>query len=103
LKRAAWPERDTMMMSSFPLVRRTATSSSSSRTLSAMMPSALIGVLYARNSVFLIWPFCVAKTRYLPSLKSRVACTAWTRSSSRSGSRFTSARPFAVRCASGSS
>ena len=92
-----------MMMSSSPLVRRTCTSSSSSRMLIAMIPSALIGVLYARNSVFLIWPLRVAKTRYLPSLKSRVAWTAWTRSPSRSGSRFTSARPFAVREASGSS
>jgi len=45
LKRAAWPERETMMMSSWPLVRRTATSSSSSRMLMAMIPSALIGVL----------------------------------------------------------
>ena len=45
LKRAAWPERETMMMSSLPLVRRTAISSSSSRMLIAMMPSALIGVL----------------------------------------------------------
>ena len=45
LKRAAWPERETMMMSSSPLVRRTATSSSSSRILIAMIPSALIGVL----------------------------------------------------------
>ena len=45
LKRAAWPERETMMMSSWPLVRRTAISSSSSRMLMAMIPSALIGVL----------------------------------------------------------
>ena len=45
LKRAAWPERETMMMSSSPSVTRTATSSSSSRMLIAMMPSALMGVL----------------------------------------------------------
>ena len=44
-KRDAWPERETMMMSSSPLVRRTAISSSSSRMLIAMIPSALIGVL----------------------------------------------------------
>ena len=44
-KRDAWPECETMMMSSSPLVLRTATSSSSSRMLIAMMPSALIGVL----------------------------------------------------------
>ena len=62
-KRAAWPERETIRMSSSPLVRRTATSSSSSRMLIAMMPSALIGVLYAANSVFLMIPLRVAKTR----------------------------------------
>ena len=45
LKRAAWPECETMMMSSSPSVRRTSTSSSPSRSLIAMMPSALIGVL----------------------------------------------------------
>ena len=55
------------------------------------------------NSVFLIIPLRVAKTTYLPSEKSRVASTAWTRSPSRSGSTLTSARPFAVREASGSS
>ena len=48
-------------------------------------------------------PLRVANTRYLPSLKSRVERTDWTRSPSRSGSRLTSARPFAVREASGSS
>jgi hypothetical protein len=45
LNRAAWPDRETMMMSSCPLVRRTAINSSSSRMLIAMIPSALIGVL----------------------------------------------------------
>ena len=45
----------------------------------------------------------VAKTRYLPSVKSRVESTDWMRSPSRSGSTLTSARPFAVREASGSS
>ena len=44
-KRAACPERQTIRMSSSPLVRRTATSSSSGRMLIAMIPSALIGVL----------------------------------------------------------
>ena len=44
-KRTAWPARETISTSSSPEVRRTATSSSSSRTLMAMMPSALIGVL----------------------------------------------------------
>ena len=69
----------------------------------AMMPSALIGVLYLANSVFLTVPFFVAKTRYLDSAKSRVESTDWMRSPSRSGRTLTSARPFAVRCASGSS
>ena len=45
LKREAWPERDTMMIVSSPSISRTATSSSSSRILIAMIPSALIGVL----------------------------------------------------------
>ena len=43
--RAAWPERETMITVSCPLVRLTAISSSSSRMLIAMIPSALIGVL----------------------------------------------------------
>ena len=103
LNRAAWPERDTMMMSSSPLVRRTAISSSSSRMLMAMMPSALIGVLYAANSVFFTIPSRVANTRYRPSLKSRVDSTDCTRSPSRSGRRLTSARPLAVRACSGRS
>ena len=92
-----------MRMSSEPLVRRTAISSSSSRMLIAMMPSALIGVLYAMNSVFLTMPLRVANTRYLPSVKSRVESTDCTLSPSRSGSTLTRARPFAVRDASGSS
>ena len=91
------------MMSSLPLVRRTAISSSSSRMLMAMIPSALIGVLYAPNSVFLTIPLRLANTRYLPSLKSRVESTDCTRSPSRRGRRLTSARPFDVREASGSS
>ena len=48
-------------------------------------------------------PARVANTRYFVSLKSRVERTDWIRSPSRSGSTFTSARPFAVREASGSS
>ena len=44
-KRTARPALEIMRISSSPLVRRTATSSSSSRILIAMMPSALIGVL----------------------------------------------------------
>ena len=71
--------------------------------LIAMIPSALIGVLYAISSVFLMVPLRVANTRYLVSVKSRVERTACTRSPSRSGSTLTSARPFAVREASGSS
>ena len=39
--RTAWPLRDTMRTSSLPSVRRTPISSSPSRILSAMMPSAL--------------------------------------------------------------
>ena len=68
-----------------------------------MIPSALIGVLYLCSSVFLTVPLRVANSRYGASEKSRVERTDWTRSPSRSGSRLTSARPFAVRCASGSS
>ena len=68
-----------------------------------MIPSALSGVLYSRNSVFLTMPFFVAKTRYFASLKSRVAITARISSSWRSGSRFTIARPFDCREPSGSS
>ena len=48
---------------------RTPMSSSSSRSLIAMIPSALSGVLYAANSVFLTMPFRVAKTRYFASSK----------------------------------
>ena len=44
-------------------------SSSSSRSLIAMIPSALSGVLYAPNSVFLTMPLRVAQTRYLASSK----------------------------------
>ena len=78
-------------------------SSSSSRSLIAMIPSALSGVLYAANSVFFTMPFRVAKTRYFASAKSRVAMTACTSSSWRNGSRFTIARPFDCREPSGSS
>ena len=45
LKREAWPDFETIRMSSSPEVRRTWTSSSPSRTLIAMIPSARIGVL----------------------------------------------------------
>ncbi len=103
LKRLAWPDLETSSRSSSPLVSRTWTSSSSSRTLIAMIPSARIGVLYLMNSVFLTRPFAVAKARNLPSLKSRVGITAITRSPSASGSTLTSALPRAVREPSGSS
>ena len=102
-KRTVRPARETMMISSCGSTPRTASSSSSSRTLMAMIPSALIGVLYAGSSVFLTVPRRVAKTRYLASLKSRVDTTAWMRSPSRRGRMLTSARPLAVRDASGSS
>ena len=62
-------------MSSSPDEWRTPTSSSSSRSLIAMMPSAFSGVLYSANSVFFTMPFFVAKTRYSASSKSRVAIT----------------------------
>jgi hypothetical protein len=62
-KRTASPSLETMRISSPGSTRRTATSSSSSRMLIAMMPSALIGVLYSPNSVFLMTPFFVANTR----------------------------------------
>ena len=51
-------------MSSSPDEWRTPTSSSPSRILIAMIPSALSGVLYAASFVFLTTPFFVAKTRY---------------------------------------
>ncbi len=76
---------------------------SSSRSLMAMIPSALSGVLYDANSVFLTMPLRVAKTRYLASSKLRVAMTACTSSSCRNGRRFTIARPFDWRDPSGSS
>ncbi len=44
-KRDAWPDLETSRMSSSPEVRRTWTSSSPSRILIAMIPSARIGVL----------------------------------------------------------
>ena len=44
LKRMAWPDLETMMMSSLPEVIRTRTSSSPLRMLIAMIPSARIGV-----------------------------------------------------------
>ena len=64
------------MMSSPPFEWSTSTSSSSSRSLIAMIPSALSGVLYSSKLVFLTIPFFVASTRYSASLKSRVAITA---------------------------
>ena len=67
-KRTAWPSRETIRMSSLPSDRRTPISSSPSRIFRAMIPSAFSGVLYSRNSVFLITPFRVAKTRYFDSL-----------------------------------
>ena len=45
LKREAWPDFETSSRSSSPEVSLTCTSSSPSRTLIAMIPSALIGVL----------------------------------------------------------
>ena len=79
-----------MRMSSSPDVWRTAMSSSSSRMLIAMMPSALSGVLYEPKRVFFTMPLRVPKMRYLPSATSklRVAMTAQTFSSWRSGSRL---------------
>ena len=44
-KRDAWPDLETIRMSSLPEVSRTWTSSSPSRILIAMIPSARIGVL----------------------------------------------------------
>ena len=102
-KRIAWPARDTMSRSSSPLEWRTPTSSSPSRILIAMMPSAFSEVLYASSLVFLTTPFFVAKTRYSASLKSRVCTTARTCSPWRNGSRLTIARPFDWRDPSGSS
>ena len=64
--------RETISTSSSPVEWRTPTSSSPSRILIAMIPSAFSGVLYSSNSVFLTTPFFVAKTRYFASLKSRV-------------------------------
>ena len=71
-KRIAWPSFETMRMSSSPDEWRTPTSSSPSRILIAMIPSAFSGVLYAASSVFLTTPFFVPKTRYFASSKSRV-------------------------------
>ena len=90
-------------MSSSPEEWRTPTSSSPSRILIAMIPSALSGVLYAASSVFLTTPFFVPKTRYFASPKSRVCTTARTVSSWRNGRRLTIARPFDWREPSGSS
>src|SRR6202035_2409797 len=83
------PAREAMITSSPGSTARTASSSSSSRMLIAMMPSALIGVLYASSSVFLTVPSRVANTRYSASEKSRVDTTAWMRSPSRSGRMLT--------------
>src|SRR4051794_22843136 len=102
-KRTVSPPLETIRISAPRSTRRTATSSSSSRMPIAMMPSALIGVLYSANRVFLTSPFFVPKTRYSASAKSRVESTDWIRSPSRSGRTLTNARPFAVREASGSS
>ena len=102
-KRIAWPSRETISTSSLPVEWRTPTSSSPSRILIAMIPSAFSGVLYASSFVFLTTPFFVAKTRYSASLKSRVWITARTCSSWRNGSRLTIARPFDWREPSGSS
>src|SRR6266511_1917154 len=92
-KRMAWPTRDTIKTSSVPLECRTPTSSSPSRILIAIIPSALRFVLYASSFVFLTTPFFVAKSRYSASLKSRVWITARTCSPWRNGSRLTLARP----------
>ena len=86
LKRTVRPSCETIRISSPGSTRRTATSSSSSRMLIAMIPSALIGVLYFWNSVFFTVPWRVANIRNSVSEKSRVASTDCTRSPSRSGS-----------------
>ena len=61
-KRMVMPARDTMKMSSPPLVGMTRTSSSSSRRLMAMSP-ARSDESYSVNLVFLTWPLRVAKNR----------------------------------------
>ena len=102
-KRIAWPFRETSRMSSPGEQSRTATSSSPSRILIAMIPSALSGVLYSASFVFLTTPFFVAQSRNSVSPKSRVWMTARTFSSWRIGSRLVIARPFDCRDPSGSS
>ncbi len=77
-KRIACPRRETISTSSSPEEWRTPTSSSPSRILIAMIPSALSGVLYAASFVFLTTPFFVAKSRYSASPKLRVWITART-------------------------
>ena len=61
-KRMVVPLRLTMKMSSSPLVWMTRTSSSLGLRLMAMMPSRR-ELSYSLISVFLTWPFLVAKNR----------------------------------------
>ena len=62
-KRIACPDRDTITMSSSPLVGMTRTSSSSSRSSRAMMP-ARSDESYSVKRVFFTVPCRVAKNRY---------------------------------------
>ena len=68
----------------------------------AMMPPAR-GLEYSMSSVFLMTPCAVAVTTCFPSTNSRTGRIAETDSPGDRDSRFTIARPFAARLASGSS
>ena len=96
------PMRDTIKMSSAPLVVMTPTSSSPSRRLMAMKPSRR-DLSYSEKVVFLTWPALVAKSRYRSVGNSLVSMRAWMRSSGSSGSRLTMAVPRAVRSLRGTS
>ena len=86
---------------SAPLVTSTSTRRSPSFRPSAMMP-ALLTLRYSCSAVRFTWPLAVRKKRK-SSRSSNLATGrhAQMRSSGRSSSRFCTARPLAVRAASG--
>ena len=91
-------------MSSSPVEWRTPTSSSPSRILIAMIPSALSGVLYAASSVFLTMPVLRREDEVLGLLEvARLDHRAHLLVLAERQQVLTIARPFDWRDPSGSS
>ena len=102
LNRIACPFRVARSTSSFPSVRRTATSSSSLSRVIAAMPARL-ALMNSIRPVFFTLPCLVAKKRYPVSSKDRMGMMALTRSPWAMLKRLTRLVPLAVRPASGTS